>query len=167
MSTPFLRAQLAFLGGCLLALGLSGCGFELRGTATLPESLSPTFVEGGGPVAKLLRRRLETYGRALAPAPKGAKSVIRILQENPRSRVLSVNQEGKVIAYELSYQVSFSASTPEGNEKIPPQTLDLVRDYVNPDTQVLGKQLEADLIYSDLQEDAVQRILQQVRTRWQ
>ena len=39
-----------------------------------------------------------------------------------------------------------------------------MRDFVNPDTEVLGKQLEADLIFEDMQHEAAERILQRLRT---
>jgi LPS-assembly lipoprotein len=40
-----------------------------------------------------------------------------------------------------------------------------VRTYENPDVEVLGKQLEADLIYEDLAQDAADRILARLRAK--
>ena len=153
-------------GAWLLALALGGCGFELRGTTTLPEGIGPLFIEGGGPTVKILQQSLVASGQELAPTAAAAKGVIRILQERPSTRVLSVNKQGKVIAYELRYQVRFSATSTVGKEPIAPQGLDLVRDYVNPDTEVLGKQLEADMIFNDLRQDAARQILQRVASQW-
>lgn len=158
---PWLRCGVA-----LLALTLSGCGFQLRGTAGIPEGLSPVYIEGGGPLVKSLQRILTASGQALAANAAEAKSSIRIIEERAGSRVLSVNREGKVVALELTYQVRFSATSTAGKTPIAPQTLNLARDYVNPDTEVLGKQLEADLMYNDLREDAARQILQRLTIQW-
>lgn len=150
----------------LLAMSLSGCGFQLRGTAGVPEGIAPIYVEGGGVLSKLLKERIAASGQELATSPSGAKSVIRILSEHTGNRVLSVNKGGKVIAYERHYQARFSASSTTGKEAIPPQSIDLVRSFINPDTEVLGKALEADLITADMREDAARQILQQVAAQW-
>ncbi len=151
----------------LLTLGLSGCGFELRGTTAVPQGLGPVYVEGGGLLVKLLKERILSSGQGLAANAGEAKSVIRVLGEQSGDRVLSVNKDGKVIAYERHYQARFSASSSvEGKAPIPPQAIDLVRSFINPDTEVLGKALEADMITNDLRVDAARQILQRVAVQW-
>lgn len=149
----------------LLALTLSGCGFQLRGKAEVPADLSPAFIEGGGATAKSLRSTFESHGRDLAATREQARIIVRIQAEHLSSRVLSVNREGKVIAYELHYTVRFDAVSPNGAEKVPVQTVELVRDYVNPDTEVLGKQLESEQIVRDMQQDAAGQIIQRIKAQ--
>ena len=158
-------SRLSLVWPLLFALALGGCGFQLRGTAEVPADLTPAFVEGNGATAKLLRSTFESHGQELAATRQQARIVIRILGEDRSTRVLSVNREGKVIAYELHYRVRFDAVTPDGAERVPAQSIDLARDYVNPDTEVLGKQLEADQIVRDMQQDAAGQIIQRIKAK--
>ena len=57
----------------------------------------------------------------------------------------------------------FDAVGKDGKERMPPQTLDLVRTFDNPDVEVLGKQLEEELIIQDFATDAADRILMRLR----
>jgi LPS-assembly lipoprotein len=77
--------------------------------------------------------------------------------------VAAVDSSGKVLAYELHYLVRFDAVGPDGSQRCPAQTLDLVRTFDNPDVEVLGKQLEEELIYQDFATDAADRILMRLR----
>jgi LPS-assembly lipoprotein len=118
--------------------------------------------EGGALNAALLQR-LQYSGVRLAPRPQDARVVIRILGDSRGSRVAAVDRGGKAVARELHYRVTFDVTGGDGKERIPAQTIDLVRTYENPDFEVLGKQLEEDLIYEDLVQDAAERILGRLR----
>ncbi len=144
---------------------LPACGFHLRGTTEIPPELSPIYVQAsaGSPVRAAMLRRLELNPGALTAKPSDARLLVRILDESRASRVAAVDRAGKVIAQELHLRVRFDATTADGQQRLSPQALDLVRTYQNPDVEVLGKQQEADLIYEDLSEDAADRILLRLR----
>jgi LPS-assembly lipoprotein len=147
----------------LLSL-LSACGFKLRGTVEIPPELNPMYLQGGaGALNRAILQRLEYSEVRLAPRPQDARITVRILNESRSSRVIAVDRDGKVLASELHYRVNFDAVGQDGKELVPAQNLDLVRTYENPDVEVLGKQLEADLIYEDLAQDAADRILDRLR----
>ncbi|MEJ2387274.1 MAG: LPS assembly lipoprotein LptE [Chromatiaceae bacterium] len=145
----------------MLGLVLAGCGFHLRGALPIPSSLNPMYIQApsGSPVRAALVDSLQGSQVRLAPAPKDARIVLRISNESRSSRVVAVDRNGLVLAYELHLRVAFDAVNAKGREIVPQSTLDLVRTYNNPDVQVLGKQLESDLIYEDLVRDAADRIL--------
>lgn len=147
---------------CLLAT--DGCGFRLRGTVDIPESLSPIYIEpsGGSSVVAPLVEQLGGQSK-LAPSAAKARLILRI-QERQRSRVAATDSSGKVLAYDLHLYVTFSAATPSGETKVPTQKLDLVRTFDNPDVEVLGKQLEQTQIYNEMAADAADRILLRLRT---
>ncbi len=79
------------------------------------------------------------------------------------SRVVAVDRAGKVLSYELFYRVSLDIQGPDGKERLPRQEIELVRGFDNPDTEVLGKQLEGELIYQDMIDDAADRVLIRLR----
>lgn len=148
-----------------LVLGLSACGFKLRGMVEIPPELNPMYIEatGASSVHAAILQRLEISNVQLAPRPEDARIIIRLSSEARSSRVAAVDRDGKALSSELHFQVTFDAVTADGKEKVSAQTLDLVRTYDNPDVEVLGKQLEAELIYDDLVQDAADRILGRLR----
>ncbi len=154
----------------LLVLGLVcfaqlGCGFHLRGVVEIPPALNPIYIQAAGnsPVRDALIDQLAGGDVALAPTAGEAKLILRILSESRYAQVVAVDSGGRVLAYELHYLVSYDAVTPDGAQKVPGQTLDLVRNFDNPDVEVLGKQLEEALIYQDFARDAADRILMRLR----
>jgi LPS-assembly lipoprotein len=156
----------AFWAGLLgFALTLSGCGFKLRGEVEIPPDLNPMLIQAGGgsPVAQAIRDRLRGTQVRLAANAKEAKLVLRILSEQRSSRVVAVDRNGKVLSYELHYRLTFDAVGADGQMRVPAQEIDLVRGFDNPDTEVLGKQLEGELIYQDLIDDAADRVLIRLR----
>lgn len=157
-----LWAGVALLG---LSLSLCSCGFKLRGAVEIPPDLNPLFIQAGGgsPVAQAIRERLRGTQVRLAASAKEAKLVLRILSEQRSSRVVAVDRSGKVLSYELHYWLAFDAIGADGKARLPRQDIDLVRGFDNPDTEVLGKQLESELIYQDLIDDAADRVLIRLR----
>jgi len=153
---------LAWLGAALV---ISGCGFRLRGEVEIPPDLNPLFIQAAAasPVAQALGDRLRGTQVRLAANPKDAKLILRILAESRLSRVVAVNRAGKVLSYELFYRVSFDVQGPDGKERLARQEIELVRGFDNPDTEVLGKQLEGELIYQDMIDDAADRVLIRLR----
>ncbi len=168
LAVPWRRVPCALcVWGTLLglALTLSSCGFKLRGEVEIPPSLNPMFIQAGGasPVAQAIRDRLSGTQVRLAANAKEAKLVLRILVELRSSRVVAVDRSGKVLSYELHYRLTFDAIGADAQGLVPRQDIDLVRGFDNPDTEVLGKQLEGELIYQDLIDDAADRVLIRLR----
>lgn len=131
----------------------------------IPPALTPMFIQapGGSPVRTAIEDQLSGSTVKLASSAAQAKLILRILSEGRSSWVAAVDASGKALAYELHYQVRFDAVAPDGQQKVPPQTLDLVRNFDNPDVEVLGKQLEEEMIYNDFAVDAADRVLMRLR----
>ena len=147
----------------LMALGLTACGFHLRQPVEIPPGYNPMFIEGGNLVRHALIDQLSGSTVQLTANQEAAGLVVHITKELRSSRVLAVDQNGKALAYELHYLVSFDATAKDGAAQVPEQTMDLVRNFDNPDVEVLGKQLESELIYEDMALDAAQLILLRLR----
>lgn len=156
-------AVLLVLG--LVCLAQIGCGFRLRGVVEIPAELNPVYIQAAGnsPVRDALIDQLAGSDVVLAKTAGEAKLILRVLSESRYAQVVAVDSGGRVLAYELHYLVSYDAVTPDGAQKVPGQSLDLVRNFDNPDVEVLGKQLEEALIYQDFARDAADRILMRLR----
>ncbi len=161
MRVSKLNGSAAILALLVAVFTLGACGFKLRSAVEIPADLNPMLVtsNGGSEVRAAILQRLEISEVREAKSAKDARIIVRILGESRSSRVAAVDRDGKVIARELHLRVTFDAVDSGGNQRVERQTLDLVRTYENPDVEVLGKQLEADLIFEDLVHDAADRVL--------
>lgn len=157
------RAELTILTAALVLM-LGACGFHLRQAVVVPVELSPIYVESrsGVEVRNAILRGLEASQVPRAATAADARTLVRVLGQRRSSRVAAVDRNGKVLARELHLRVTFDAVAPDGAERVKQQTLDLTRIFENPDVEVLGKQLEEDLIYQDMADDAAERILERL-----
>lgn len=156
-----------FALGLILAalLATSACGFKLRGGVEIPPELSPLFVQPQrSAVRDQLVQRLQGLQVQLAAGPRQAWMIVRISNERRSSRVIAVDRNGKVLAKELRYGLTFDAVAPDGKQLVPPQSFNLIRSSENSNIEVLGKRLETELIYGDMIRDAADRILFRLRT---
>ncbi len=148
------------LGVALLIL-LSACGFQLRGSATLPyESL---YVENAGPEMGVeLARAIRTTATRVAENPEDAQAVLQILAQQREKQILTLSGAGRVSEYRLIYRVSFRVRGRNGEELLPQQQIELRRELTYDASRALAKEGEEALLYRDMQSDAVQQILRRL-----
>jgi LPS-assembly lipoprotein len=143
---------------------LAACGFQLRGTASLPfESIYVPNATTG--IALDLKRniRSSTNTRVLDEA-KGAEALLQFTEESRRKEILSLSAAGRVSEYRLIYRVAFRVSDGKGGDFLAPSTVMLTRDMTYDDAQVLAKETEEQLLFRDMQSDMVQQIMRRIST---
>ena len=148
----------------LLALALSGCGFQLRGTAELP--FATIFVPGAtAGVALDIKRNIQSGTRTrVVDDVKSAEAVLQFLQETREKHILSLTGTGRVREFQLRYRVGFRLHDAMGGEFVPASTIELTRDVTYNDAQVLAKETEEQLLYRDMQFDMVQLVMRRLAT---
>ena len=153
-------AALAF--SLLLALLLSACGFQLRGTAALPfDTLYMPGATGG--IALDLKRNIQSGTRTtVVDDPKTAEAVLEFTQEAREKQILSLAATGRVREYQLRYRVAFRVHDGKGGDFLPVNTVQLTRDISFNDSDVLAKETEEQLLYRDMQFDMVQLIMRRL-----
>ena len=157
-----LRAAIALV----LMAGLSACGFQLRGSSgqySMPfRSIYLSFDEAS-PLGTELRRNLRG-GDAVAVLsdPKGAEALFDVLGEARNKTILSLNTQGRVREYLLTYTLVFRVRDASGNELLGPTEINLKRPITFNETQVLAKESEEVLLYRDMQTDLVQQIMRRL-----
>jgi len=147
----------------LLALALSGCGFQLRGTADLPFKTiyMPPATQPG--VALDLRRNIQAGTRTtVVDDPKLAEAVLEFTQESREKVILSIAATGRVREFELQYRVSFRVHDNKGGEFVPSNTVLLKRAVTFNDTDILAKEKEDQQIYRSMEFDMVQQIMRRL-----
>lgn len=163
MLNPIPRRGLLALGASLAALGLAGCGFELRRAPVF--AFKTIAVPGGSNMVRLLRRNLPLGGnvQVLPPERKDeADVVLDLLAENQDRLVLSTNASGQVRELQLRLRVRFRLSTPGGKELLAPTDLEQTRDISYNESAALAKEGEEQLLFRDMQGDLVQQILRRL-----
>lgn len=141
----------------LVASTLTGCGFELRGTATLP--FKTIAVPGETQLGTELQRSIDAGTNAkVVPQSENPQAILALLGETRDKLILTLNAQGQVTEYELRYRVSFRVYSPKGTDYVPTSQIVLRRPITFND-QVLAKEDEAELIYREMRQDMVQLIM--------
>ena len=153
------------LAASILAfLLLAACGFQLRGTASLPfETIYVPNATSG--IALDLKRNIRSgTGTRVLDEAKGAEAQLQFSEESRQKEILSLTAAGRVSEYRLIYRVRFRVSDGKGIDFLPPSTVTLTRDMTFEDSQVLAKEGEEQLLFRDMQLDMVQQIMRRIAT---
>ena len=149
------------LAATALCAALAGCGFQLRGQASLP--FDTLYVPGASPLVVELKRNLVagTHSK-LVNSEKDAKAILGFTHEVREKVILSFNTSGLVREYQLRYRVGFRLYDAKGRNYLPPNEIQLTRDVSFNEAQVLAKETEDALLYRDMQTDMVQQIIRRI-----
>jgi LPS-assembly lipoprotein len=145
-----------------LFAALAACGFQLRGSATLP--FDTVYVPGAsGGIALDLKRNIQAGTNAkVVDDPKKAQAVLEFTSEKRDKTILSLTGTGAVSEFRLRYLVTFRLHYRKGGDYVPASTIELTRDVTFNDAEVLAKDTEEQLLYRDMQSDMVQQIMQRL-----
>jgi len=151
----------AFLRVALLisaTLAVLGCGFHLRGKATLPPEMSMIYLEGAagtGAIGAGLRKALQTGGVTVTPDRSQATAILNTLDYRSGRRVLAVNASGKVQEYQLYSLFVFEVRDAQGRVITPRQSISMVRNFLFNQDDVLGMVNEQASIQQEMDRDIV------------
>jgi LPS-assembly lipoprotein len=135
----------------LAVLMLSGCGYHLRGSIVLPESLKNVYVFGASSNLQAeMVAMLKASKSTLAPSASDAGVVIKIIKEEMRNRVLSIGTTGKSTESEVDYYLRFQFFDKQDNPLMDEQTIEMAREFFNDQTAVLAKSNEEQLIKAEI-----------------
>lgn len=150
------------LTGVLLSILLAGCGFQLRGVASLP--FETIFVPGAsGGIALDLKRNIQAGTRTrVVDNAKDAQAVVQFSQELREKVILSLNAAGRVTEFQLRYNVGFRVHDGKGKEFVPQNTIALTRDVSFNDAEILSKESEEQFLFRDMQSDMAQLIMRRI-----
>ena len=143
-------------------LALAGCSFQLRGTAQLPfETIYVPRATAG--VALELKRNIQSgTSSKVIDDPKQAQAILEFIDETRLKEILSLTGAGRVREFRLGYRVSYRVRDRTAGEYVAPTTLQLSRDVTYSDADVLAKQEEEEILYRDMQSDAVRQIVRRL-----
>lgn len=149
----------------LISLLLSGCGFQMRGEWQLPASMNNTVLSGGSDATyRNLQREFRSASASLDRRSGDIKGAhLFISQDRMEKRVLSVDNRGKVIEYEIYYILNFRLLDEKGNQIVSPQRINMTRDYPFAATDVIGASQEEALLRRDMYRDMARQVMRRIQ----
>lgn len=145
----------------LLLVTLTACGFKLRGQiSTLPFDSLYISAPAGHPIGTDISRAINA-GTTTNVATKidEAQAILQIINPSNERRILSLSGGGRVREFQLVFRVTMRLVDANGIEMIPSNEIALTRILPFLDAQILAKEAEAEMLYKNMQEDAVQQII--------
>jgi LPS-assembly lipoprotein len=148
----------------LIGLLMSGCGYQLRGSLAMPESLKNVYVfNASSPLQTELQAILKSSRATMANSPNEAGIVVKVLKEDIRSRVLSIGSAGKTSESELNYYLQFQFYDSQEHELMEEQTIEIAREYFNDQSAVLARSNEDLIIRKEIYKQASRMLLARAR----
>ncbi|GBE08898.1 LPS-assembly lipoprotein LptE precursor [bacterium BMS3Bbin11] len=139
---------------------LSGCGFHLRGTVVLPDSIRSVAISSpDGKLKDILTDRLESSKVTVVASPTSDSANIKITSVKFSREIRTIDERGKSTGYVIILKVGYKVFDSKGKELIKPSVSTARRDYnFNPD-QLLSATREEELLRDDMRGDVAQGIL--------
>ena len=149
-----------------VAATLSACGFQLRGSDgqyTMPfKSIYLGFADTSALGTELKRNLRGGNLVNVVTDPAKAEARFEVVSEGRGKQILSLNSQGRVREYLLTYTLVFRLVDAKGVQLLGPTEINLRRPLAYNETQVLAKESEEALLYRDMQGDLVQQILRRL-----
>ncbi|MEP6608143.1 MAG: LPS assembly lipoprotein LptE [Burkholderiaceae bacterium] len=147
-----------------IAATLAACGFQLRGSQTLPIERLYLALPVNSPIgAEITRVVRSSTNASIVQDRKSAQAIVELLAEQREREVLSINAQGRAREYQLRLRTTFRVIDQEGFELIPPTTLLARRDIAFNESELLAKGSEEALLYRDMQSDLVRQIVNRLQ----
>lgn len=157
---PVLRHLLATAVLMLFA----ACGFQLRGTASLPYETLHVAAPKSSAFAIELRRAVNAGTRTrIVDDAKEAQASLQLVSEVREKVILSLSGGGRVREYQLRYRMAYRVVDKDNKELRPATQIALHRDLSYNDADALSKESEEALLYRDMQSDAVNQLLRHLQ----
>ncbi len=148
---------------CILLMAwlmLTGCGYHLRGSVDMPESLKNMYLFNASSLLQTeIQNLLKSAKGKIAGSPNDAGIVVKVLKEDMTTRVLSIGSAGKSSESELNYYLRFQFYDNQENELMEEQTIEMAREYFNDQTAVLAKSNEEQLIRKEIYKQSARMLI--------
>lgn len=150
----------------LLILTLAGCGFQLRGVATVPDELKTLYIQGVNTrqdsFGRQLKRALQRNGIQVLDEYQEGAALFKVLENRYERNVLSVGDDAKVREYELETWVVYQLVDPQGEPMGEQQRVEARRDYQFDRSQILAMDEQERVLREDLNNQMVQSIIRRL-----
>ena len=148
----------------MVLLGLSACGFHLKGREPLPAVVRAPYVESSDRQSEFvisLERAMITSGARPVSSKEKASVVVNIIKDDVVRRTLSVSAQNQPDEYELTYTVRFSVTAGD-KELLPPTDISNVRSFAFAEQLLLAKNHEETILKQDMAHDLADMVMRRL-----
>ncbi|WP_416305073.1 LPS assembly lipoprotein LptE [Neptunicella sp. SCSIO 80796] len=147
-----------------MCLSLTGCGFKLRGTNSIPAEFQTIQLQGVSqydPLYRAVKTKLHNHKVTVTEPEDPALPILKLVKDNLERRLLSLFATGQVAEYELVYTVTYVLIMPDATDGEIFE-FDIVREYQDDPNAVLAKSRELDLVMKEMRNQAADKIIRQL-----
>ncbi|MEE8233433.1 MAG: LPS assembly lipoprotein LptE [Gammaproteobacteria bacterium] len=149
-----------------LLLGLSACGFQLRGTNLQALQNASIFVQSSNAnvlAAEVKRQLLDADVNTVSSAPD-AEYIVNLSNESFSRKILSVSPTtGKVEEYEVTYTAMLKITGPDESSTASTKPVSASRDYTFDEGSVLGTFTQESVLKKDIAKQVAATVLRRLR----
>lgn len=144
-------------------LGLSACGFHLRGMGGIdrPLPFTTVHVSGDGTLVSPLTQVLKRNDAIQVVAAGQAEASLQVLNESGKREVLTINRGGSVNEYLYRFTATaqlYKNGAPYGE----PMSVSVRRTMDYTDSAVLGKEEEENQLWQEMRMDAAEQLVRRL-----
>lgn len=154
-----IKRNLAVAG---LALLLSACGFQLRGTGETSFALEEINLQARnsyGDTAKDLEELLKDNGVRVYP---GARYTLDLVREQNRQRTASYTTAARTAEYELSSVLDYQFRGPQDTVLLE-DSVEVRKVYVHDSSNLIGSDQEAEQLRQEMHRELLQQVSMRIR----
>lgn len=158
------RVQLLIL--VFLLLGLSACGFQLRGAYLEALQNSRIYIQSSNAnaLAAEVRQQLLDADVTTVASAADADYIVTLSDERFDTKVLSVSPAtGKVEEYEVTYTALLAIANKDKKAAARAETVSASRDYTFDEGSVLGKFDEEAVLRKDITKQTAESVIRRLR----
>lgn len=148
----------------LASVLLSACGWQLRGTAEIPQGLSQLYIaadDSKGPLAIELQKTLKANRVIPMTDSQNANYTLTLHEETKDKRTVGVGSDALSSAYELTLKAAYEIRTK--NSALPTKAIAIsVRSFSYNTASISSATQEEALLLGEMRRDLVQQILRRL-----
>ncbi|MCQ4311237.1 hypothetical protein D7241_13990 [Stutzerimonas sp. VN223-3] len=145
-----------------MALLLSACGFQLRGTGDTSFALEELDLQARnsyGETAKQLEELLKDNGVRVYP---GARYTLDLIREQNRQRTASYTSSARSAEYELTSVLDYEFRGPQ-NTVLLQDSVEVQKVYVHDSSNLIGSDQEANQLRQEMRRELLQQLSMRIR----
>lgn len=145
-----------------LALLMSGCGFQLRGTGDADFALSEINLQARdirGQTVQQLRELLQSND---VQVHSGARYSLNLANEQTRQRTASYTSSARSAEYELTSTLDYEFRGPQ-NTVLLQDSVEVQRVYVHDSNNLIGSSQEGDQLRQEMRRELIQQLVMRVQ----
>ena len=144
----------------LSALGLTGCGWHLRGKQNVPFKTIYIALGENSAVRATIRRNLEAQTEVkVVNDRKEAEAIFELLGQSRGSNVLAYNTDGRARIYSLRLTNTFRVVLQNGVELLPTTTVSATRELIRDESDENGRANQERLLYEEMEQSCIHQMV--------